>query len=152
MKYDCRVCGEKREAEKWVEITSLPQHMMVVLNRFSWDPEKKAAIKEPTPVEIERYVTVGGVQYDLYAAIIHVGTTTHSGHYYTIGRPSESEDKWYKYDDSKLLKLEDGYTSIANLSNTATSASPYVIFFRRSDATPAPTIYMESDVKRKADI
>eukprot|EP00918_Siedleckia_nematoides_P016043 GHVU01034601.1.p6 GENE.GHVU01034601.1~~GHVU01034601.1.p6 ORF type:complete len:109 (-),score=15.81 GHVU01034601.1:1322-1648(-) len=72
MKYDCRVCGEKREAEKWVEITSPPQHMMVVLNRFSWDLEKKVVIKEPTPVEIERYVTVGGVQYDLYAAIIHV--------------------------------------------------------------------------------
>eukprot|EP00918_Siedleckia_nematoides_P016050 GHVU01034613.1.p4 GENE.GHVU01034613.1~~GHVU01034613.1.p4 ORF type:complete len:141 (-),score=7.24 GHVU01034613.1:1322-1744(-) len=79
-KYDCTVCGEKKDAEKWVEVTSPPPHMMVVLKRFSWDPNAEdprtgipgVAIKEPTLVEIDRSVIVGGVQYDLYAAIIHV--------------------------------------------------------------------------------
>eukprot|EP00918_Siedleckia_nematoides_P049662 GHVU01108864.1.p1 GENE.GHVU01108864.1~~GHVU01108864.1.p1 ORF type:complete len:361 (+),score=63.45 GHVU01108864.1:334-1416(+) len=129
-KYSCDPCGKKRDAEKWVEILSPPSHMFVVLNRFSWDMKSGTKRKERTRVDVESLVSVCGFTYVLYAAIIHRGATANSGHYYAIGRHSEAEDEWRKYDDSVVTKEDDGDTSIAKLARKAGDASPYVLFYR----------------------
>eukprot|EP00918_Siedleckia_nematoides_P067554 GHVU01147016.1.p1 GENE.GHVU01147016.1~~GHVU01147016.1.p1 ORF type:complete len:385 (+),score=24.00 GHVU01147016.1:1309-2463(+) len=139
--YFCRSCMTKRDADKWVEITSPPQHMMVVLNRFSYkiiQPDSNTepqfvARKELTPVGVDSTINVGGFYYNLYAVIVHQGASARHGHYFTIGRHSHSDSgTWYMYDDKDATRVENEVNMITNLANTSADATPYVLFYRRA--------------------
>lgn len=69
--YSCDICKTKVTAERWTEIQSPPAHMFVVLNRFSWDVVSGERRKEKTHVEVEESINVWGLDYLLYAAVMH---------------------------------------------------------------------------------
>ncbi|PHJ16475.1 ubiquitin carboxyl-terminal hydrolase [Cystoisospora suis] len=89
--YACETCKGKREAYKWHEITSPPAHLVVILNRYAWNIFSNDKKKIPTHIHINPTLNVCSYRYELYAAIIHSGATANSGHYYCIGRRSETQ-------------------------------------------------------------
>ena len=44
-------------------------------------------------------------KYDLYGIIVHSGYTRGFGHYYSFCRAFESDDMWYKCDDSHINRI-----------------------------------------------
>lgn len=88
--YACESCKGKREAYKWHEITSPPAHLVVILNRYAWNVYSNDKKKIPTHIHVNPVLSVCSYVYELYAAIIHSGATANSGHYYCIGRRSET--------------------------------------------------------------
>eukprot|EP00438_Fugacium_kawagutii_P025823 Skav200501 [mRNA] locus=scaffold450:329460:329783:- [translate_table: standard] len=87
---ECPVCQRKTQAGKWSEISRPPAHLVLCLNRFTFDKKKMNFTKEKTPVKIDESVFIGGYEYELYNAIIHTGKDASHGHYYAMGRRSES--------------------------------------------------------------
>ena len=59
--------------------------------------------------------------YDLYAVIVHEGSSTHSGHYYSYVRGFERDNLWYKCNDSIVTKL-DGIEAALN-------KQAYILFY-----------------------
>jgi len=58
--------------------------------------------------------------YDLYAVSNHYGSLG-GGHYTAFGQ-NKNDQKWYKFDDSSVSKMDE---------NKVRSSSAYVLFYRR---------------------
>jgi len=99
--YHCEACAGKSDAIRQTTLTSLPHTFIFTLNRFSYDRELKCRSKLLTKVSVPGWVGFsassdgshallkeGELQYRLYATVVHSGSTTESGHYYTYGLPS----------------------------------------------------------------
>lgn len=63
--------------------------------------------------------------YNLFAAIVHAGTTLDAGHYYTLAK---DKHEWYLFDDSNVKASDE--TGINRLDHSHT---PYMLFYRRKD-------------------
>lgn len=63
--------------------------------------------------------------YNLFAAVIHAGTTLDSGHYYTLAKDN---DTWHKYNDDEVTFADENH-----LHTLSRSSTPYVLFYRRTD-------------------
>lgn len=146
----CDPCQAKRDAGKWSELVSPPQHLVISMGRISFDITKCDMVKAKTYVEIEPAIMIGGFAYELYFVIYHQGPSAHSGHYLGIGRRSESPTEggmWFHYDDSKVR--ESSFAEVQQLATgTRKDDSPYVLFYRCTMAPftqPAvlPTDYVD---------
>jgi ubiquitin carboxyl-terminal hydrolase 35/38 len=91
-KYFCDNCRQLRDAERTARITSAPDHLIVVLKRFSYNKvlQRKSKICRDVfcPEEIGLPVDAGRevLAYSLYAAVIHSGMNSDSGHYYCYAK------------------------------------------------------------------
>eukprot|EP00438_Fugacium_kawagutii_P015774 Skav224437 [mRNA] locus=scaffold3233:142580:143421:+ [translate_table: standard] len=121
---ECPVCQKKTQAGKW--ISRPPAHLVLCLNRFTFDMDK-----------MEWY----GKEYELYHAIIHTGKDASSGHYYAIGRRSESvpngDNAFYTMDDSQI-KPADASVMAGNPPEKMKDDNAYVLFLRCKQAPPTP--------------
>lgn len=91
------------------EILEPPRNLILTLKHFRYDTRHHIRSKLLYKVFHDEIISVNvkgsfktnstrNVDYKLYAAIIHSGTSLDSGHYYTIAR--ESDNKWFKFNDS----------------------------------------------------
>eukprot|EP01053_Blabericola_migrator_P009312 Blabericola_migrator_1__9311@NODE_4_length_29828_cov_96_571587_g3_i0_p4_GENE_NODE_4_length_29828_cov_96_571587_g3_i0NODE_4_length_29828_cov_96_571587_g3_i0_p4_ORF_typecomplete_len1506_score262_74UCH/PF00443_29/9_7e52UCH_1/PF13423_6/1_8e17CpXC/PF14353_6/1e04CpXC/PF14353_6/0_1_NODE_4_length_29828_cov_96_571587_g3_i02526829785 len=158
-KYQCDTCNAKQKAEKTMAITSPPSHLMITLNRFKWNVEKQEKEKIEASIYLNPRIKFGGFPFQLYAAVMHKGSTPNSGHYYTVGGLSEpvyatehlrlinrrgrddSEFKpkampiAYKFDDSRVTKIKPtrapcDVVAAMSVDESLTSETPYVVFYR----------------------
>lgn len=95
------------------EILEPPRNLILTLKHFRYDSRHHIRSKLLYKVFHDEIISVNvkgsfnpnstrNVDYKLYAAVIHSGTSLDSGHYYTIAR--ESENKWFKFNDSYVTK------------------------------------------------
>eukprot|EP00438_Fugacium_kawagutii_P025822 Skav200500 [mRNA] locus=scaffold450:321056:323736:- [translate_table: standard] len=138
---ECPVCQKKTHAGKWSEISRPPAHLVLCLNRFTFDMDKMDFTKEKTPVKIDESVFIGGYEYELYHTIIHTGKDASSGHYYAMGRRSESvpngDNAFYTMDDSQI-KPADASVMAGNPPEKMKDDNAYVLFLRCKQAPPTP--------------
>lgn len=73
-------------------------------------------------------LTGNTVQYRLYGVLVHLGYTSHSGHYYAYVRAPNGH-QWFKADDSCVSA-----TSVQDALNQ----NAYILFYTRTDS-PATT-------------
>lgn len=94
-KLECEHC--KRAVDKSMKrarVKKLPPYLILTLNRFTYSVEFKKKLKLGYKVEIAESIDleehIGGITrlctYDIYAVIVHRGTSAESGHYYTFAR------------------------------------------------------------------
>ena len=109
-KYNCEKCGKKVNAEKYFEIKSLPKILLIALNRFEYDYKLGVKKKINTPITIPDMITEIGnfknLNYVLYGIIIHSGSAM-SGHYFSLLKNFENDEKWYKFDDRCVFEIND---------------------------------------------
>lgn len=131
-KYQCRDCGQLRDAERSVVIETTPKYLILVLKNFKFDTKMQVQTKLLHGVYHNHTITLPTVRsqavhaaYTLYAAVIHVGTTLDSGHYYTLAK---DKDTWFMYNDEVVSIVEEAMLNCYNHAKT-----PYILFYRRTD-------------------
>jgi ubiquitin C-terminal hydrolase len=151
-KYSCEPCGKKQDASRWIEITQLPNHLMLVMHKFSFDIATCDFKKETTPVHPESgSIDLIGTQYDLYGSILHYGESAMKGHYVALGkRSSQTGSRWALMDDSTvtMLSTDEAMERLSGLHKPTDSA--YVLFFKSARAPPAPNPRMPQQLLDEA--
>ncbi len=129
-KWNCEKCNQKVNGIKRITIALPPKILIIQLKRFGQNKKDGRfvdfpikgltldVILGPNPI-----VQNKNYSYDLYAIVDHIGKSMHGGHYYSY---CENNDKWYKYDDSKITQIT------SNPSSLITSAA-YVLIYIRTD-------------------
>ncbi|KAF9962855.1 Ubiquitin carboxyl-terminal hydrolase 35 [Mortierella alpina] len=148
-KYFCDGCGALQNAKRFTMLGSLPQNLILSLNRFEFDVKRSQRIKISTPVLLREVIHMK-VQdshetqgYQLYAVVIHTGESAHHGHYYTYARDDDTlaagtqgsdpatSTAWLLYNDTSITvsSFEAMQQKLAN----SRSDTPYMLFLRRMD-------------------
>ncbi|XP_045490063.1 ubiquitin carboxyl-terminal hydrolase 38 isoform X1 [Pieris rapae] len=130
--YQCQDCNILRDAEKCVIIESTPKILIIILKTFKYDAKLRVQTKLMHSVMYNTSVKLPTLcsqtdnnSYNLFAAVIHAGTTMNVGHYYTLGKDNSD---WYIFDDSRVKATDE--TGINRLDRSHT---PYMLFYRRND-------------------
>jgi ubiquitin C-terminal hydrolase len=155
-KYSCEVCGKKQDASRWIELTQLPNHLMLVMHKFSFDVATCDFKKETTPVHTDDgLIDLVGTRYELYASILHYGESAMKGHYVALGKRSgfcgvKNHPKWALMDDSNVSMIDESEAieRITGLYKPTDSA--YVLFFRSAQAPSAPQLRIPSQLVDEA--
>jgi ubiquitin carboxyl-terminal hydrolase 7 len=113
-KYDAGDYG-KQIANKGIKIMFLPPILMMQLKRFEFDFQRERMDKISDlcefydEINMAKYVVKENKQeteYKLFSVLVHSGSSTTSGHYYSFIRPKMSKDTsaglWYKFNDDKV--------------------------------------------------
>jgi ubiquitin carboxyl-terminal hydrolase 35/38 len=109
--YHCDNCKVLCNGIRCTEILEPPRNLILTLKHFRYDSRHHTRSKLLYKVFHDEILTVSvkasanssrNVEYKLYAAVIHSGTSLDSGHYFTIAR--EGDNKWFKFNDSFVTK------------------------------------------------
>ena len=90
-----------RNGKKNKEIVGYPQTFSLK-DYMSNTIDKKHAVKYKSGEEVPP--EPGDAIYDLYAVVVHQGSSFHSGHYFSYCRSFEDPNTWYKCNDNKITK------------------------------------------------
>ena len=74
--------------------------------------------------------------YKLYGVLVHIGYSTHSGHYYAYTKGFDSI--WRNYDDDSVY---------IDKRREYLKQKPYILFYIRSDARPQQEIRASKPVQ-----
>lgn len=116
-KYYCEKCDKKVEAVMRESIKKLPNVLIIVLKRFSFNYDSMVKLKIndfcefPDTLDLSKYTqeSLNGddlahpmdyYNFNLRGVVVHKGTSD-SGHYYSLIK--DGEDKWYEFND-KLVR------------------------------------------------
>ncbi|XP_013189447.1 ubiquitin carboxyl-terminal hydrolase 35 [Amyelois transitella] len=140
--YECHDCGGLRDAERSVLIETTPKYLILVLKYFKFEPKLQVQTKLMHSIYHNHTVTLPTVRsqadhstYSLYAAVIHMGTTLDSGHYYTLAKDN---DEWHTYNDDEVAVSDESH-----LNNLHRASTPYILFYRRTDIEEGPAVSFE---------
>ncbi|XP_007951469.2 ubiquitin carboxyl-terminal hydrolase 17-like protein 6 [Orycteropus afer afer] len=121
--YHCGICHRKVPASKKLTLHTCPEVLILVLKRFSDMTGDKNAkhVNYPESLDLSRCISgqaTGAAVYRLYAVLVHVGLTCHTGHYLSYVKTGNG--KWYKMDDAKLVACD---------MTSALNQQAYVLFY-----------------------
>lgn len=127
--YQCDHCHQKTRATKTIALWTLPDILIIKLNRFKNLDSHTIKINDWIDFPIEQLNILkynssplnSLTKYHLYAIICHEGTTN-AGHYWAECLHS-SENQWYRFNDTHV-------SSIRSTDNLITS-SVYVLFYQK---------------------
>lgn len=122
-------CGRKTRATKKYSIRSAPNILVIHLKRFDSTHAGKLSHYVSYPEILSLNELTGTVQYRLYGVLVHLGYTSHSGHYYAYVRGPNGH-QWYKADDTSV----NGVSAADALSQNA-----YILFYTRISETTTTT-------------
>lgn len=133
-----------------------PRQLCITLGRFAYDRAAQARRKVSTAVDIPRVLSVdtllgvvcsvdgrgGGAErapgeadvlYDLYALVVHAGSSPDHGHYYTYAAAypasgAAQDDQWFCLDDSRV--------QVSSAAAALQSSVPYLLFYSCRSAVP----------------
>ncbi|KAL1518031.1 hypothetical protein ABEB36_001717 [Hypothenemus hampei] len=123
--YRCDVCDRLTDGERITKIVSLPKHLVLTLKHFRYDQKSQTRTKLLQEVHLDNRICLEETYYDLYAAVVHHGSSVDSGHYYTFAKDSS---QWYKFNDSSVNK-----SSEDSLHQLKPPESPYILFYSKEN-------------------
>lgn len=130
-----------RPAEKWYKVESLPDVLVFHIKRFSAVCRGRF-IKSADRVCFPSFLDMSlfcmssslassaSTTYELYATVVHIGSTMESGHYVAnVKMPSDMGDenskndpRWFHCSDSSVVQTDE---------SKAMSGDVYILFYRR---------------------
>ncbi|PHU21405.1 Ubiquitin carboxyl-terminal hydrolase 20 [Capsicum chinense] len=131
IKYTCERCKEQVSIEKQLMLYNAPSVAVFHLKRFQNDGSivQKVDKHISFPLELDLLPYTENIQsyneemkYDLYAVIVHAGSTSSSGHCYSFicAEPNE----WYKFDDSMISRVHE---------DLVLAEEAYIMFYAKRD-------------------
>lgn len=136
-KYYCDQCKSLCVGERFVNIVSAPQHLILTLKHFKYDQKYNMRAKLMNKVRHEEIINIKEkptndceekiLSYRLYAAVVHSGVSMETGHYFTYGGDHTG---WYKFDDNYVCK-----SNISDLHNLQPPNTPYILFYELIQTT-----------------
>ena len=148
--YFCENCDGLRDAYRWVMVQEAPRCLIISLKRFAYHVETKTrskVLREVTcPIKLDLPVLRNGdyAQYVLTSVVVHSGTSSDCGHYYTYARHSaeaqcvestggedhkESTRGWFLLNDSHVTGSS--FDSFSNLTKRFSKDTAYLLFYNR---------------------
>lgn len=153
----CPRCARRVRATKCLSLWKLPLLLLVHLKRFGFDSSNAASMWHPVPAwKIEGEITVplqqldlhgfvaetspqrSELQYDLFAAVDHVGASPLVGHYTASCRRA---DGWWHFDDAHAEFLGRNGETLAG--KRVLGEGNYLLLFQRRDAPHDPELIKE---------
>ena len=135
--YKCEKCNRKVRATKKYSIRTAPNVLVIHLKRFDFSYAGKLShyVSYPETLSLKTLQqsdvaaqapqtsdekSAYNVSYKLYGVLVHLGHTSHSGHYYSYVRgPNE---QWYKADDTRISSVQ---------TNDALNQNAYILFYSK---------------------
>jgi ubiquitin C-terminal hydrolase len=124
--YACEICKKRTNATRKTRVWKLPQNLIIVLKRFTYDGHKinKSIHPISTILTLESLYSElspnkNDSNYTVLSTVDHHGSA-HGGHYTAQGLHN-SEHKWYLYDDQ----------SVHQIDNPNYGESTYIIFMNK---------------------
>jgi ubiquitin carboxyl-terminal hydrolase 47 len=117
-----------------MKIKKFPKNLILCLNRFEYDLTKGIKKKINTEFDFpEKIEEINGIKsnYFLYGIIVHSGSAM-NGHYYSIIKNYEDDNKWYKFDDINVYEIENFnelYDKIKGNENNQNDNTAYLLFY-----------------------
>ena len=113
-KINCEQCGTKRKCHKHLILKSLPNILVISLNRFEFNYDTMLKYKLnsyfefPLQLDMKDYLienhTEKNTEYELTGITIHFGLSDF-GHYYDIIKGPDN--KWYKFNDINISEFKE---------------------------------------------
>lgn len=123
--YHCERCNGLSDAVRKFQVVQPPARLVLTLKHFRYDATSQQRIKLLHHVQYNQNIKLGRTMYELYAGVVHCGSSVDSGHYYTYAKDGQD---WYKFNDSSVTK-----SSTAELHNLHPPETPYILFYSRVD-------------------
>ncbi|KAK9871640.1 hypothetical protein WA026_013020 [Henosepilachna vigintioctopunctata] len=124
--YHCDACKGLTDGERLTHVIQAPRRLILTIKHFGYDSATQQKTKLLHRVKLEDYIQLGDVNYELYAAVVHVGSSVDSGHYYTFAKDNED---WYMFNDCLVVKA-----TTSQLCNLRPPETPYILFYRSQDS------------------
>ena len=118
----CNICNENKDTYYGTTIYSLPNYLIINLNRGK-GAVYSCKVIFPETLNLLNYVTFkdGITAMKLYAVICHIGPSSMSGHFIAYCR-HRINNKWYKYNDS--------FVTECTQPNEYYNGMPYILFYK----------------------
>jgi ubiquitin C-terminal hydrolase len=129
--YSCEYCNDKVDAKKSTLLWSSPSRLIIQLKRFT-DNNTRNNMNIDFPInnlDLSKYMseyTDKDFTYDLYGVIMHKGQMN-CGHYIAYTKNSIN-GKWYLFDDSNVLHIEN-----EEVENKLKNNYAYVLFYKKNN-------------------
>jgi ubiquitin carboxyl-terminal hydrolase 35/38 len=130
--YHCEVCDCLTDGERVTCIEEAPPRLILTLKHFRYDQASQQRTKLLQSVKLDNHVHLDAGQYELYAAVVHCGSSVDSGHYYTFARDGE---EWFKFNDCSVMR-----TMSDELCSLKPPETPYILFYSRQDCSDPETL------------
>jgi ubiquitin carboxyl-terminal hydrolase 36/42 len=123
--YCCEKCGKKGDVNKQLKIHKAPNILILDLKKFDYANRSKKINKTLTFLEFIDLSPIMSnknidAKYDLYAALVHYGSTLYSGHYVAF---IKIDGDWVLADDRETKKLVN--------NSILLKQNPYMFFFKK---------------------
>ncbi len=132
-KYHCEKCGTKAQAYQVHSVWTLPNILIIKLNRFKY--EVRGGYYMQTKLDdfihypmqdlnLDKYISSplnDVTKYKLFAVSCHIGSAG-GGHYYSYAL-NQVTDKWFLYDDDNVHEIED--------PNDVITDNAYILFYQK---------------------
>ena len=149
-KYWCDCCHHFTEGRRTLYFSKLPKIMTIHLNRFShkWYQSRFSIGKTVGNIAIPLHLSFSqwclpssnsSTQrvYELYAIVLHTGSSCTSGHYTAVVKatysslpPSQGSSNWLLFNDDRTTLLsQKSFLSMISPLSTSSSSSPYILFY-----------------------
>lgn len=149
-KYWCDCCHHFTEGRRTLYFSKLPKIMTIHLNRFShkWYQSRFSVGKTVGNIAIPLHLSFSqwclpssnsSMQriYELYAIVLHTGSSCTSGHYTAVVKatysslpPSQTSSNWLLFNDDRTTLLsQKSFLSMISPLSTSSSSSPYILFY-----------------------
>jgi ubiquitin carboxyl-terminal hydrolase 36/42 len=110
--YRCIKCKQLVPAVKRYTLHKASKILLINLKRFEFGKNSHKLshlVRYPEYLNVKPYMSEEhshdqSLNYRLYAVLVHVGSSMHSGHYYSYVR--SPNNRWYKADDSTMTQCD----------------------------------------------
>lgn len=131
--YRCDKCSKKTRATKKYTIRTAPNILVVHLKRFDFSHAGKLShfVTYPETLSMKNFLpetdlissnekSLRKLNYKLYGVLVHLGYTSHSGHYYSYVRGPNNT--WLKADDQRVSSVQ---------TRDALAQHAYILFYSK---------------------
>lgn len=150
-KFHCDRCGGLQEAEKRMKIKRLPRILALHLKRFKYTEDygrlQKLFHRVVYPFHLRLLNTTDDAEdpdrlYELYAVVVHLGSTPFHGHYVSIIKTKDRG--WLLFDDELVIPVDRNYVRNYFGGDPRNPACAYVLFYQE---TTEEAIEREQDIE-----
>lgn len=125
--YRCMKCKQLVPAVKRYTLYKAPKVLLINLKRFEFGKNSHKLshlVRYPEHLNVSAYMSEESSQdqqlnYRLYAVLVHVGSSMHSGHYYSYVR--SPNNRWYRADDTTM--------TLCDISQVLTQHGAYILCY-----------------------
>ncbi|UJR20803.1 hypothetical protein I4U23_023916 [Adineta vaga] len=131
--YRCMKCKQLVPAVKRYTLHKASKILLINLKRFEFGKNSHKLshlVRYPERLNVKSYMSEENsndqsLNYRLYAVLVHVGSSMHSGHYYSYVR--SPNNRWYKADDTTMTQCD--------LNQVLTQHGAYILCYIKETET-----------------